>query len=243
MAIDPARQARIEQLNAAIRRLHPGYGYSEKRLQGRSVGFTFHGPLGEKQIPVRPGQERAAQDALLTELTNLAHLYNIGPAPDPAAATAPLPRWLCPEARLFCEEILERKRTARGLHRFGRDITVRGAAANEAVQDHRTKEQVVHASATALDMFRYLPPERNRYCGTPEYEAAMECNFSLWHYVEKQGFPPSVARERLIAVNREMHKILIYAFSAIGVSGDSNAPTLPDAQIGQAIGALIPLPR
>jgi hypothetical protein len=239
MAFDPQLQARIEDVNRRLRRFSSRLGYVENRQGGRVASYTVHTDvLGDKRIVIAPGQERAAQEALLRELTNLAIYYKLGSA-TPAPTPPQLPGWLTAPARALCERALRGDPVAPGLYRFGNRITVRGAVADRPVENHDTNEQVIHISPTSLDMFRYFPCDQTRYRDAAQFEVAMEWNFSLWHYVERQHFPPSVARERLIAVNREMYKALIFAFSAIGVSGASNAPTLPDGGIGSEVGGLL----
>jgi hypothetical protein len=189
-------QARVEKLNKGLKSFSPKLGYSEVRDRGRLVKYTVHTQvLGDRDILVQPGRETVAKEKLLHELENLARYFKL---PVSVPDQPKLPVWLVAEAWTFCDH------PQTGLHRFGKQITIRGTGAGGRLEEYITKEQLVYVSATSLEVFRYFPTERARFKDNLHYNAATGWNLSMYHYIEKQGLPPSRARDSLVALQREL---------------------------------------
>jgi hypothetical protein len=178
---------------------------SKPSHRGRVVKFVVHHPLGDRVIPIRPGKERAAQLALLEELKKLLAYYK------PRKA---LPHWLDEEAVEFC------KSPTIGLHRFGRPIEITGKG-KDGVERYSTREQLIDASnlddgRILLDIFRYLPQEKERYKKSWLHSHALANNFQMYHLIEIKRMRPERARDALDSQTRELLKEIMLELAMPG---------------------------
>jgi hypothetical protein len=203
--LDGRIQGRVDILVRALQRgVSPAIRYTTNRAGGRITGFTVHTlVLGAVEIPANPGQERFAQEMLLREIENLVRHYKpsllLTPTPD-------LPRWLDPEA---LDLFLDLKPEDSGIHRFGKEIAIPG-------KPQRTREQLVFVWRTGVEAFRYLPVNEGDYRNSASYTAAQDWNRSMYTWVEEQNQAPSVAVEKLVSLNKELHEQLIMALAIPG---------------------------
>jgi hypothetical protein len=224
MANDFAVRSRIGKLARELKEFIPGLGYDEILDHGRVVRYRVHTKvLGDRDILIQPGRESAAREKLLKELEDLARYYKPSLL---LSNTEPRPHWLAPDARAFCD------RPSIGLHRFGKQITIRGTGEGGRAEEYLTKEQLIHCSTTSIEVFRYLPLEKARYKDDVHYRAAMGWNFSMYYYIEKQGVPPSRAPDKLAGLQRELIQKIMLEIAVPGtnekieVAGDAAAGAL-----------------
>ncbi|HEV8263947.1 MAG TPA: hypothetical protein VGQ06_03280 [Gemmatimonadales bacterium] len=215
MTSDFAVRSRIGKLATALKAFSPRLGYTEILQHGRLVKYRVHTKvLGDRDIPIQPGRESAAREQLLKELENLARYYKPSLL---LADTKPLPAWLAADARAFCDH------PSLGLHRFGKQITIRGTGEGGRAEEHLTREQLIQGSTTSLDTFRYLPLDKALYKGDVQYRAAMGWNFSMYYYIEKQGVPPSRAGEQLSGLQRELVQKIMLELAIPGTNEKARA--------------------
>lgn len=202
MRTEYALRGRIDKLNTSLKSVSPKLGYDETRSVNRTTKFTVHTLIfGNIDVPVQGENIVPALEKLLRELENLARHYKPSLL---LPETRRIPLWATPEAVTFASRQLP---NVRGVHRFGDEITLPPG------NDKRTKQQIFFVSQDALEAFRYFPVDESAYKDSAKYNAAMDWNRSMYYYVEIQGVAPSVAREKLISLNRELIRLLILSLS------------------------------
>jgi hypothetical protein len=214
-ATEYALRDRIDKLTQELRKeVNPKLGYSEIKEGHRVVKFKVHTLLlGDRVIPVGPAGITKALERVLRELEHQARYYKPSLLEPPPRK---LPLWLNPGARAFAS-----RATAddRGFHRFGEVINFPG-------RELPTREQIVYVSTGILEAFRYFPVDKTGYKSGAMFEAAMDWNRSMQTYVEQRRLAPSVARDTLSGLNRELLRRLILELAVpgtsdvVGTSGD-----------------------
>jgi len=182
---------KMKALNEGLKRVNPGLGYTEEHDgAGRLVAYRVHylNIFPDKDIPVGQGWGKA-EETLLKELTMMAQHYK------PSLLLPVFPNWLVPEAQEFCNH------PKPGLYYFGSVITF---PSNLSGIPCTTREQLVWASTTSLEVFRYWSTDRFAYSKDVYYNACMHWNLEMWHYIERRELPPSVAIQELKHLQREL---------------------------------------
>jgi len=199
-----ALRSRIDELARGLKGVSPKLGYSEVNDGHRTTRFKVHTlVLGDREVPVGAGGVTEALERVLREMENLARHYK------PSLLLPPerkLPLWLKPDARAFASRATGAEA---GVYKFGDEVTFPGT-------QWPTREQIVYVSEETIEMFRYFPVEKTKYRNGAHYDAAMDWNRSMQFYVERRRLAPSVARDTLAGLNREILRTLIFALFAPG---------------------------
>lgn len=195
----------IRPLAEGLARRNPKLGFTEVKQPGRFPKYVVHTlALGDIDIPIQPGRELEASKKLLNELEQLATAYAPGLLMPKARK---LPQWMNPEARAFANRATA---ADRGIHRFGKDIRILG-------QPQPTKQQIVFVAQDYLEAFPYFDPTSPKIQGSSSLgTVANDWNLTMYTWVEKQGFSPSSARDKLVSLNKQLVRELIMALAIPG---------------------------
>jgi hypothetical protein len=186
---------RIRILDEGLKEVNPGLGYTKVVGQTGAVVYRVCDMVfPPKDIPGGQGGIMGL-DALLQELVRVAQYWKPSLLLPDNPTIPDYPDWLAPDAVEFL------KQPERGLHWFGKVIIIPGT---EEEMGCTTKEQLIFASTTSLEMFRYWSTNRQDYSKDLYYNACMHWNLSLYYYIERQGLSPSQAITRLTTLQRKL---------------------------------------
>ncbi len=220
---------KVDFWTRAIQRYKPGFGYT--LIRGRSGGVVkarIHGdPLGD---PSGSSSLRTSEHTSFNEFFKTMHhlsiYYQVGtPWSKPIG---PPPAWLAPRGRTFWWDVSENPdrytgKQRRWIERYGPNLTIQMTRSDGSRELKETCAQLLWIDAVRGDPFRSIPAEITmqpfHYLPVAKQEddlvrqrVNVSWNHSMYHYIEMQLMSPDVARQKLAAVNHELHKALMKAF-------------------------------
>ena len=192
-------EARIYAIHMELQR-RPGYAMYG--IEYKTNKIIVHSLGRDVEIPRRSKNDIAALQKAHREMKALAYRLNLW-------EERKIPYWLPEDAKEF---VLGATYSDLGIHGFGQEIRIDYNAAC-----YPTNQFLIIIIPTRAHAFRYYPTNRNLYKASPYasvdlvYQAAMETNSNLYHYIEIDGLNPEHVTERLLQLKNEIVKALIYS--------------------------------